>query len=191
MGKAKEDEKSEALAVSTEKPRGKRDLSKIECWNCEKMGHFSSKCKEPKKSKAQKSPVKSNSKKEGTLAAAVDSSSDNEGAWAADEIEDDGADWFEEVVDTLKSDGGDEEESDWFEEAVAEEDLEMLGKSLSCLNLGSFEDELRACVLDDVVDNLPELLPLSDSEDEDSDIEEKFSNWKKEGVSVDILTAFW
>jgi hypothetical protein len=151
------------------------------------MGHFSSKCEEPKKSKEQKSPVKSDSKKEGTLVAAVDSSSDDKGTWAADEIEDDGADWFEEVVGTLKPDGGDKEESDWFEEAVAEEDLEMLGKSPSGLNLGSFGDELRACVLDNVVDDLPELLPLLHSEDEDSDIEEKFSNWEKEGVSVEDL----
>ena len=99
-GKAKEDEKSEALAVSTEKPRGKRDLSKIECWNCGKMGHFSLKCEEPKKSKEQKSPVKSDSQKEGTSAAAVDSSSDDERAWAAEEIEDSRVvDWFEEVVD--------------------------------------------------------------------------------------------
>ena len=44
-GKGKEDEKNEALAVSnTEKPRGKRDMLKIECWNCGEMGHFSSKC---------------------------------------------------------------------------------------------------------------------------------------------------
>src|SRR6202522_3537120 len=49
--KAKEDEKSEALALSTEKPRGKRDMSKISCWNCGELGHFSSKCNKPRKFK--------------------------------------------------------------------------------------------------------------------------------------------
>src|SRR5271168_2816069 len=196
-GKAKEDEKSEALAVSMEKPRGKRDMSKISCWNCGELGHFSSKCDKPRKSKDSESSVKPDPKKEETSAAAVDSSSDDEGAWAADEIEDDGADWFQEVVDSeneadsvgdvadwfeevvgmLKPDGSDEEESDWFEEAVAEEDLE--GNSSRCSNLVSVEDELG------VHDDLPELLSLSDSEDEDSDIEEEFSNWEKEGVSIE------
>src|SRR5271168_4813285 len=108
-------EKSEALAVSTEKPRGKRDMSKISCWNCGELGHFSSKCDKPRKSKDSESSVKPDPKKEGISAAAVDSSSDDEGAWAADKIEDDVADWFEEVVGTLKPDGSDEEESDWFE----------------------------------------------------------------------------
>src|ERR1700678_1757620 len=198
-GKAKEDEKSEALAVSTERPRGKRDMSKISCWNCGELGHFSSKCDKPRKSKDSESSVKPDPKKEETSAAAVDSSSDDEGAWAADEIEDDGADWFQEVVDseneadsvgdvadwfeevvgTLKPDGGDEEESDWFEEAVAEEDLE--GNSSSCSNLVSVEDELG------VNDDLPELLSLSDSEDEDSDVEEEFSNREKEDVSIEDL----
>jgi len=198
-GKAKEDEKSEALAVSTEKPRGKRDMSKISCWNCGELGHFSSKCDKPRKSKDSESSVKPDPKKEETSAAAVDSSSDDEGAWAADEIEDDGADWFQEVVDseneadsvgdvadwfeevvgTLKPDGSDEEESDWFEEAVAEEDLE--GNSSRCSNLVSVEDELG------VHDDLPELLSLSDSEDEDSDVEEEFSNREKEDVSIEDL----
>jgi hypothetical protein len=116
-GKAKDDEKSEALAVSTEQPRGKRDLSKIECWNCGELGHFSSKCDKPKKSKDTKSTVKSDPKKEGTSAAVVDSSSDDEGAWAAVELEND-----------TSVGGGDEEESgadegglDWFEEVVAAE----------------------------------------------------------------------
>ena len=54
-GKAKDDEKSEALAVSTEKPRGKRDMSKISCWNCRELGHFSSKCDKPRKSKDSES----------------------------------------------------------------------------------------------------------------------------------------
>src|ERR1700678_4452270 len=198
-GKGKEDEKDEALAVSTEKPRGKRDMSKISCWNCGELGHFSSKCDKPRKSKDSESSVKPDPKKEETSAAAVNSSSDDEGAWAADEIEDDGADWFQEVVDseneadsvgdvadwfeevvgTLKPDGSDEEESDWFEEAVGEEDLE--GNSSSCANLVSVEDELG------VHDDLPELLSLSDSEDEDSDVEEEFSNREKEDVSIEDL----
>ena len=53
-GKGKEDEKDEALAVSTEQSGGKkgRDASKVECWNCGEMGYFRNKCPKPKKSKA-------------------------------------------------------------------------------------------------------------------------------------------
>ena len=35
-GKGKEDEKNEALAVSTDKPRGRKDaVGKVLCWNCD------------------------------------------------------------------------------------------------------------------------------------------------------------
>src|SRR5271168_3900821 len=183
-GKAKDDEKNEVLAVSTERPRGKRDMSKINCWNCGESGHFSSKCNKPRKSKDSESSVKPDPKKEGTSAAAVDSSSDDEGAWAADKIEDDGADWFQEVVDSkneadsvgdvadwfeevvgmLKPDGSDEEESDWFEEeAAAVRDAHV-----------SLEDDL------------PALMELSDSEDERGDKEEEPS-WEVEEVMLEKL----
>jgi hypothetical protein len=41
--KGKEDEKSEALAVNSDKSKGRkdRDMSKINCWNCGEAGHFS------------------------------------------------------------------------------------------------------------------------------------------------------
>jgi hypothetical protein len=110
VSKGKEEEKGEALAVGTDKPKGKRDMSKINCWNCGKAGHFSSKCEEPKKSKenSNKSSGSSDSKKEGTSAAAnvVESSSDDEGAWAAEEIEcmlSGGKDWFEEEIEAEES----------------------------------------------------------------------------------------
>ena len=139
-GKGKEEDKSEALAVSTEKPKGKkeRDMSKICCWNCGKYGHFSSKCTEPKKSKDAASTSKSDSKSEGTSAAAVDHSDDEcHGAWVAEEVGGKGADWFTEVVD-----GGSVAEVDWFvdvSESVDDDDESFLRKRSSCLNLGSFE----------------------------------------------------
>ena len=79
------------------------------------------------------------------MAAAVDSSSDDEGAWVTEEIEDGGADWFAEVVKASKSETSCESgESDWFEEAVSETDLEILRNPLSCLNFGSPDDRLRS-----------------------------------------------
>ena len=42
-GKSKENDKSEGLVVSTEKPTGKRDMLKINCWNCRELGHLNSK----------------------------------------------------------------------------------------------------------------------------------------------------
>ena len=107
------------LVVSTEKPSGKRDMSKINCWNCGEPGHFSLKCKQPKKSKDSKSSGTTNSK-EGTSAAinAVDTSSDDEGAWAAEEISNnsEALDWPEDVTSDKDECGG---AADWFEEEVA------------------------------------------------------------------------
>ena len=82
-GKSKENDKSEALVISTEKPRGKRDMSKINCWNCRELGHFNSKCKQSKKSKDSKTSETTDSK-EGTAAAVntVNTSSDNKEAMA-------------------------------------------------------------------------------------------------------------
>src|ERR1700678_480559 len=71
-GKGNEDEKDEALAVSTEKPKGKRDMSKITCWNCGDLDHFSSKCVKEKKSREGKPALTPNTNKEGTSAAAVE-----------------------------------------------------------------------------------------------------------------------
>ena len=188
-GKAKEDEKNEALAVSTEKPRGKRDLSKIECWNCGELGHFSSKCDKPRKSKDGKSSVKPDPKKEGTSAAAVDSSSDDEGAWAAEEVGcvDEMSDWFREVVDS-----GDES---------GDAGVTLLRNLSSCLDLGSPDVADVAGDAEVVVDAadwfeeavasdgevLPELLPLSDSEDEGGDVEEELWSSDDEDVVVEEL----
>ena len=108
------------LAVSTDKPKGKRDMSKICCWNCGHYGHFSSKCTEPKKTKDGTSTLTADSKKQGTSAAvsAVDTSSDNEGAWAAEETSSvrDASDWFEYVASASDDEGGVARVVDWFEE---------------------------------------------------------------------------
>src|ERR1700678_1302435 len=165
-GKAKDDEKNEALAVSTERPRGKRDMSKINCWNCGESGHFSSKCNKPRKSKDSESSVKPDPKKEGTLAAAVDSSSDDEGAWAAEEVVGQNAvvDWFQEVVDSKNEADSVGDVADWFEEeAAAVRDAHV-----------SLEDDL------------PALMELSDSEDESGGDEEEPS-WEVEEVMLEKL----
>src|ERR1700678_1362098 len=165
-GKAKDDEKNEALAVSTERPRGKRDMSKINCWNCGESGHFSSKCNKPRKSKDSESSVKPDPKKEGTSAAAVDSSSDDEGAWAAEEVVGQNAvvDWFQEVVDSENEAASVGDEGDWFEEeAAAVRDAHV-----------SLEDDL------------PALMELSDSEDESGGDEEEPS-WEVEEVMLEKL----
>jgi hypothetical protein len=145
-GKGKEDEKNEALAVSTEKPKGKRDMLKITCWNCGNTGHFSSKCDKPKKTKDQ--PSTSDPKKEGTSAAAVDNSSDDKGAWVAEEVGDESADWFLEVVNGVSS-----VDSDWFQEVVdSEEELSSVEDDIGCV------DEV-----DVAVDGVPVLLKDSSS----------------------------
>jgi hypothetical protein len=179
-GKGKEDEKSEALAVSTEKPRGKRDMSKINCWNCGEPGHFSSKCDKPKKAKDNKSTTTPDSKKEGTSAAAVEESSDDEGAWAAEEVDGEVADWFREVIDG----GGSSDDGDWFEEETASvedaEEAPVLLRNLSnCLGFGSF-DEVQG-----VEDDLPELLEVSDSEDEGDELEEELGGGLERGGGVE------
>ena len=80
IGKGKGDKKSEALVLDADKPKEKRDMSKITCWNCGETGHFSSKCGKPKKSKDTGKLYQSNSKREGTSASVntVESSSDDE-----------------------------------------------------------------------------------------------------------------
>jgi hypothetical protein len=80
-GKGKEDD-SEALAVGEtlrkKKWKGKRNP---ECWNCGEKGHFKNKCPHPLK---EKKPA------QGTANAAVPHEED--GAWAAEEVEE--PDWF-------------------------------------------------------------------------------------------------
>jgi hypothetical protein len=83
-GKGKEEE-SEALAAgetSKGKKGFKRSRKDVECWNCGNKGHFSNKCPEPKKEKKGKSSENS--------ANAV--ATEEEGAWAAEEVEE--HDWF-------------------------------------------------------------------------------------------------
>ena len=148
MGKGKEDEKNEALAVSTEKPKGKRDMSKINCWNCGESGHFSSKCNKPKKAKEASTP---NPKKEGPSAAAVETSSDDEGAWVAEEKDSGCVDWLQELVDDVESD-----RMDWFEEVVSwvdDDEVPVMSES-SCLGFKSVNKVLE------VDDDLPDLLVL-------------------------------
>src|SRR5271168_2704740 len=175
-GKAKDDEKNEALAVSTERPRGKRDMSKINCWNCGESGHFSSKCNKPRKSKDSESSVKPDPKKEGTSAAAVDSSSDDEGAWAAEEVVGQNAvvDWFQEVVDSENEAASIGDVADWFEDVVA-----AVGTG-ECLDLAT---ESKSGAYDD----LPDLLYLSDSEAEGDEEEEELSSCGGRDVSIEDL----
>ena len=175
-GKAKDDEKNEALAVSTERPRGKRDMSKINCWNCGESGHFSSKCNKPRKSKDSESSVKPDPKKEGTSAAAVDSSSDDEGAWAAEEVVGQNAvvDWFQEVVDSENEAASVGDVADWFEDVVA-----AVGTG-ECLDLAT---ESKSGAYDD----LPDLLYLSDSEAEGDEEEEELSSCGGRDVSIEDL----
>ena len=96
-GKGKDDD-SEALAAgelsSGKKRRGKRN---IECWNCGKKGHFSNKCPDPK--------VDKNSKGKSSENTANAVASDEEGAWAAEEVME--RDWFslDEVEDEVEIEG--------------------------------------------------------------------------------------
>ena len=87
--------------------------------------------------------LNTDSKKEGTSAAAVEythshsHSSDDEGAWAAEEVGGESAEWFLEVVD---GGIGDSREMVWFEEECSDVDVKsFLRKCSSCLNLGSFD----------------------------------------------------
>jgi len=106
-GKGKEDKKDEVLVVSTNQSSKGRDTSKVECWNCREMGHFRSKCPKLKKSKANSTmPMTENPKTKadgpsGTTNI-VEEVSDEEGVWAAEEIDnrsDRGFDWFDKAVE--------------------------------------------------------------------------------------------
>ena len=108
VGKNKEEENREALVVSEDKPRGRKNSEgKILCWNCGKEGHLKLKCPELWKFKFNNNSKKaSESSKPETMVATVsivEVISDDEGAWAAEEvIVDLGKDWFEEVVEITR-----------------------------------------------------------------------------------------
>jgi len=84
-----------------------RDTSKVECWNCREIGHFRSKCPKPKKSKVNSmTPMTENPKTKADGPSVtmniVEEVSDEEGVWAAEEIEnrsDRGFDWFDKAVE--------------------------------------------------------------------------------------------
>ena len=105
-GKSKEEDKDEALSVSKDKPRGRKDAEgKVLCWNCDEEGHLKSKCPHPKKTKAdpKKAAESSDTKKAGTsgTASVVEEASDEDGAWMAVAVEEE-PDWFQEAVEAEK-----------------------------------------------------------------------------------------
>ena len=85
VGKGKEEEKNEALAVSADKPRGRKNTEgKVLCWNCDEEGHLKNKCPKPKRSGDD--PKKPAGKIEAkTTASAVEVTSDEDRAWASEE----------------------------------------------------------------------------------------------------------
>ena len=109
-GKGK-DEIDEALVASQAqslKGKGKKDLT---CWNCNKKSHISHHCKAPRKPKTGNSEVKQGDGKSGgsgkpsgsgTANAAVESSEDG-GAWMAEELEGEELDWFELVIEEMEA----------------------------------------------------------------------------------------
>ena len=84
------DEHDEALGVTDgSRPRKDKGRANIACWNCNKRGHYSNECEEPKED--------DKSKGGGTnVAAGAESDSDSNFAWVVEEIE--GEVWFEEAV---------------------------------------------------------------------------------------------
>ena len=112
----KEEEPNEALSAGTgsSRPRKGRGRENIRCWNCEKMGHYSHECKEPKKT--EEKAKDDEPKAQGTSASAVEPDTECEGAWAAESIE-----------DAIEEGPGSAlliSEMDWFEEAIAMMDAE-------------------------------------------------------------------
>ena len=101
------EEHDEALGVTDgSRPRKGKGRANITCWNCNKKGHYSNECEEPKKDDEPKGGS-------ANTAAAAESDSESDFAWVVEEIE--GEDWFdfEEAV-AVTSDGS--PEPDWFDE---------------------------------------------------------------------------
>ena len=99
------------LVVSDDKPQGKKNLDgKILCCGCGKEGHLKHKCPEPQKTNnnMKKGPESLKFKIKAT-ANVVEVTSDDEGAWVAEE----------QIIGSS---------SDWFEEAIEEESLSKKGR---------------------------------------------------------------
>jgi hypothetical protein len=114
--KGKEEEPNEALSAgtSTSKPRKGKGRENVKCWNCDIMGHYSTECKEPKKTDEKAKDVAT--KKPGTSASAVEPDAECEGAWAAVLVED--------AIEEGPGPALPISEKDWFEEVVAMMDVE-------------------------------------------------------------------
>lgn len=101
-GKGK-DEVDEALEVGQDS-RGRKRYSELICWNCDEVGHISRHCKKPKKPKGGNSGGKQAEEVTGNANTAVGSYCDNEeeGAWAAIEVEVEEPDWFELAIKEME-----------------------------------------------------------------------------------------
>jgi hypothetical protein len=131
--KGKEDERDEALSVGAEiesKPRKGKGRANVTCWNCDKRGHYSSECREPKKSNEKDDAKTMSVGMRGTSATAIELDLECEGAWSVLPVEP--MDWFEQAAEIEAQDRMREvvfaavEESpirDWFDE-VAEGECE-------------------------------------------------------------------
>ena len=118
-GKGKEDEKNEALAVSAEKPRGRKDAAgKVLCWNCDEEGHLKNKCPKPKRSRDDTKTTADKPEAKAT-ASIVEATSEEDGAWASEELfVKSGSDWFDEIVS---------EEVEWMSALCVDDDSDSDG----------------------------------------------------------------
>jgi len=99
------EEHDEALSITDgSKPRKGKGRANVMCWNCNKKGHYSNECEEPKEGST-------------STAAAAESDSDSDFAWAVEEIEEE--DWFKEAVAMMNEESHNE---DWFHNAVVVQD---------------------------------------------------------------------
>jgi len=116
---------SAGQSSKSSKGKGKKNPD-ITCWNCDEKGHISRHCKKPKKPKKGDSDGKkgdgktaSSSGTANTVEAGLDS--EDEGAWAAIEVEGEELDWFELVIAEMEGKG---------EEGVVEEFRDTSGHVL-------------------------------------------------------------
>ena len=108
-GKGKDDG-NEALSADqssrSKKGKGKGKHADLTCYNCDEKGHISRFCKKPKKPrKDNDSGKESGNRKSGSSsgsASVAEKVVEEEGAWAAEEEEDD---WFDEVVGAIGDEG--------------------------------------------------------------------------------------